>query len=51
MGMGVVLLFAAAKMLAQDWIEIGPGVSLAVIAGVLGVTIVASLIAKERASF
>ncbi len=46
-GMGVVLLFAAAKMLAQDWIEIGPGVSLAVIAGVLGVTIVASLLVKE----
>jgi tellurite resistance protein TerC len=42
-GMGVVLLFAAAKMLAQDWVEIGPGVSLAVIAGVLGVTIAASL--------
>lgn len=46
-GMGVVLLFAAAKMLAQDWIEIGPGVSLAVIAGVLGVTIVASLVAAR----
>jgi tellurite resistance protein TerC len=43
-GMGVVLLFAAAKMLAQDWIEIGPGVSLAVIAGVLGLTIAASLL-------
>jgi tellurite resistance protein TerC len=42
-GMGVVLLFAAAKMLAQDWVEIGPGVSLVVIAGVLGVTIAASL--------
>ncbi len=46
-GMGVVLLFAAAKMLAQDWVEIGPGVSLAVIAGVLGVTIVASLMAAR----
>jgi tellurite resistance protein TerC len=42
-GMAVVLLFAAAKMLAQDWIEIGPGVSLAVIAAVLGVTIGVSL--------
>ena len=42
-GMGVVLLFAAAKMLLQDWVEIGPGVSLAVIAGVLGVTVAASL--------
>jgi tellurite resistance protein TerC len=46
-GMGVVLLFAAAKMLAQDWLEIGPGISLAVIAGVLGITIVASLAAAK----
>ncbi len=42
-GMAVVLLFAAVKMLAQDWVQIGPGVSLAVIAGVLGVTVVVSL--------
>ncbi len=42
-GMAVVLLFAAVKMLAQDWVTIGPGVSLAVIAGVLAVTVVVSL--------
>jgi tellurite resistance protein TerC len=42
-GMAVVLLFAAVKMLAQDWVTIGPGVSLGVIAGVLGVTVVVSL--------
>ncbi len=42
-GMAAVLLFAAVKMLAQDWVTIGPGVSLAVIAGVLGVTVVVSL--------
>jgi len=42
-GMAAVLLFAAVKMLAQDWVTIGPGVSLAVIAGVLGVTVIVSL--------
>ncbi len=42
-GMAIVLLFAAAKMLAQDWIEISPAISLAVIAAVLGVTVGASL--------
>ena len=47
-GMAVVLMFAAAKMLLQDWVAIGPGLSLAVIAGVLGVTIAASLCAKQQ---
>lgn len=46
-GMAVVLLFAAVKMLAQDWVTIGPGVSLGVIAGVLGVTVVVSLAMKQ----
>jgi tellurite resistance protein TerC len=42
-GMAFVLVFAAVKMLAQDWVEVGPGTSLAVIAAVLGVTVGASL--------
>jgi tellurite resistance protein TerC len=42
-GMAIVLLFAAAKMLAQDWIEISPGISLAVIAVILGATVGVSL--------
>jgi tellurite resistance protein TerC len=42
-GMAVVLMFAAVKMLAADWVQIGPGVSLAVIAGVLAVTVGVSL--------
>ncbi len=46
-GMAAVLMFAAIKMLAADWVQIGPGVSLAVIAGVLGVTVGVSLGAKQ----
>jgi tellurite resistance protein TerC len=46
-GLAAVLAFAAIKMLAAEWIEIGPLVSLAVIAGVLGVTIGISLIFRK----
>ena len=49
-GLAAVLAFAAAKMLLADWVEIGPLTSLAVIAGLVGVTVVGSLIAKERAA-
>lgn len=41
-GLGIMLLFVAAKMLLGDRIEIPPVVSLAVIAGIFGVAIVAS---------
>jgi len=44
-GLAVVLLFAAAKMLAAPWIEIGPLVSLLVIVVTLAITIGASLLA------
>ncbi len=43
-GMAAVLLFAAVKMLLADWLAIGPLLSLAVIAGLLGATVGASLI-------
>jgi tellurite resistance protein TerC len=46
-GLAAVLAFAAVKMLAADWIDIGPLTSLAVIAGVLGVTITISLIFRK----
>jgi tellurite resistance protein TerC len=46
-GLAAVLAFAAAKMLTTNWIEIGPLVSLAVIAGVLGITITLSLIFRH----
>ncbi len=42
-GLAVVLAFAALKMLASRWIEIGPAVSLAVILGVLALTVATSL--------
>jgi tellurite resistance protein TerC len=42
-GLAAVLVLTGAKMIAGDWIAIGPGVSAAVIALVLGVTVLASL--------
>ena len=46
-GLAAVLLFAAIKMLLADWVAIGPLVSLAVIAVLLGVTVGASMIAAR----
>jgi tellurite resistance protein TerC len=47
-GLAAVLAFAAVKMLAADWVEIGPVVSIAVIAGLVGVTVGVSLVAGRR---
>ena len=47
-GLAAVLLFAAVKMLLSDWVTMGPLLSLAVIAGLLGVTVGASLAGKEN---
>jgi len=44
-GLATVLAFAALKMLASHWIEIGPAASLAVILSILALTLVASLLA------
>jgi tellurite resistance protein TerC len=49
-GLAAVLAFAAVKMLAADWLVVGPVVSLAVIAGLVGVTVGASLVAGRRAT-
>jgi len=43
-GLAAVLLFAAVKMLLVDWVPIGPLLSLAVIVGMLAVTVGASLL-------
>ena len=48
-GLGVILLFIAAKLLLVDFIEIPIMTSLAVIVGVLLITIVASLLSKDKA--
>lgn len=47
-GLAAVLAFAAIKMLIAAWVEIGPLISLGVIALLLGVTIGASLLAKTQ---
>lgn len=46
-GLAAVLFFAAAKMLASGWYEVGPIASLAVIVGILSVTIALSLTPKR----
>ena len=43
-GLAALLIFAAAKMLLSDWIEIGPLASLAAIATLLALTVAASLL-------
>lgn len=48
-GLAALLAFAALKMLLSRFIEIGPMASLAVIGGILAVTLVASLLGKEHA--
>ena len=48
-GLAMVLGFAAVKMLIADWVEIGPVVSLGVIAGLMGVTVGVSVWAGRRA--
>ncbi|ADW67888.1 TerC/Alx family metal homeostasis membrane protein [Granulicella tundricola] len=46
-GLAAVLAFAAVKMLAAEWYEVGPLVSLGVIVGILALTIAVSLIHKK----
>jgi tellurite resistance protein TerC len=42
-GLGVLLVFTAAKMVAGEWVQVSAGVSVAIIAVVLLATIVASV--------
>lgn len=48
-GLAVILAFAAVKMLASRWIEVGPLASLGVIVAVLAVTIVTSIYVQAPA--
>jgi tellurite resistance protein TerC len=50
LGLAAILAFAALKMLAADWINIGPIASLVVIATLLALTIGASLLHKPEAN-
>ena len=47
-GLAAVLAFAAAKMLLADWVEIGPVISMVVIAGLIGVTVGVSLVVGRK---
>ena len=47
-GMALILLFAALKMLLADWLAITPGLSLAIIAAILAVTVLGSLAKPAR---
>jgi tellurite resistance protein TerC len=47
-GLAAVLAFAAIKMLAARWFEVGPAASLAVILAVLALTVAASLLAPGK---
>jgi tellurite resistance protein TerC len=49
-GLSIVLIFVGAKMLLTDVYKLPIAVSLAVIAGILGVSIVASLVNAKRSS-
>jgi tellurite resistance protein TerC len=46
-GLAVVLMFIGAKMLAEPWVHIPTGVSLAIVAGVIGLSILTSVIARK----
>jgi tellurite resistance protein TerC len=47
-GLAAILLFVGFKMIASDWIDLPDLVALGVIAGILSITIVASLTASPR---
>ncbi len=47
-GLGVVLVFVGAKMLASRWLEIPAGISLAVVLGILALAVGASLLLPPR---
>jgi tellurite resistance protein TerC len=46
-GLAAILAFAAIRMLAAPWVEVGPLASLAVILGILGITIGISLVPRS----
>ena len=49
-GLAAVLAFAAVKMLAAPWLEVGPLASLAMIIGLLGITVAGSLLVPKAES-
>jgi tellurite resistance protein TerC len=49
-GLAIVLMFIGAKMLAESWVHISTGLSLAIVGGVIAVAVVISIIAARRSS-
>jgi tellurite resistance protein TerC len=47
-GLAAVLAFAAIKMLAAKWLEVGPVTSLAIVIAILGVTVALSLMVQRK---
>jgi tellurite resistance protein TerC len=48
LGLAVILVFIGVKMLADHWINISTAVSLGVIAGVLTISVLASVLIREK---
>ena len=48
LGLAAILVFVGAKMALVDWIKIPAGISLGVIAAILGIAIAASLLKAQR---
>jgi tellurite resistance protein TerC len=49
-GLAAILIFVGAKMLAREWIQVSTFLSLCVLAGILAITIAASLLFPARGS-
>jgi predicted tellurium resistance membrane protein TerC len=47
-GLAAILAFVGGKMVAQQWLHVPTGISLAVIASALGITVAASLLFPPR---
>jgi tellurite resistance protein TerC len=49
-GLALVLIFVGAKMIAEPWLKISVELSLAIVIGMLLLTVIFSLLAKKKAS-
>jgi tellurite resistance protein TerC len=47
-GLAIVLMFIGGKMLAEPWVHISTGISLAIVGGVIAVSVVVSIFAAKR---
>jgi tellurite resistance protein TerC len=49
-GLAAILFFVGVKMIGSDWVDVSDFVSLGVIAGILTITIVASMVIPVKAA-